>query len=162
MSLVRGRGVPFLMGGVVGAVSSYFLDPERGRGRRARTRDQVAAGFRRGGRRAAQAGRRTGAAAYGTWQRTIHRRPAEPYPDDQTLAHKVESELFADRSVPKGQININVEEGVVVLRGQVEQSGQIQELEKRVRAIDGVRDVRSLLHLPGTPAPNKAEVTDLT
>ncbi len=68
-----------------------------------------------------------------------------------TLAHKIESILFRDRDVPKGQININAEEGVVFLRGQVDRPELVGELEARVRAVKGVRAVENLLHLPPSP-----------
>jgi hypothetical protein len=59
--------------------------------------------------------------------------------------------------VPKGNVNIAAQDGVVVLRGQVERPDQIESLEARVRKVHGVRDVENLLHLPDTPAPNKAD-----
>ncbi len=36
--------------------------------------------------------------------------------DDATLAQKVMTELFRDPHVPKGAINVNAENGVVLLR----------------------------------------------
>jgi hypothetical protein len=146
-----------LASAVAGAALAYFLDPDRGRARRARFRDQAAALFRRGGRRLGRTGRLAGSEAYGLWQRAAHRTPEEPYPDDLTLAHKVESELFGDADIPKGSININVEDGIVVFRGQVERPDQANRLEEGAGRIPGVRGVRNLLHLPGTAAPNKAE-----
>ena len=74
-------------------------------------------------------------------------------PDDARLTAKVESELYRDDDVPKGAININVEFGKVVLRGEVETPELIDELVVRTRAIEGVNDVESLLHVPGEPAP---------
>jgi osmotically-inducible protein OsmY len=74
-------------------------------------------------------------------------------PDDARLTAKVESELYRDDDVPKGAININVEFGKVVLRGEVETSELIEDLVIRTRAIEGVNDVESLLHVPGEPAP---------
>jgi hypothetical protein len=41
----------------------------------------------------------------------------------------------------------------VVLRGAVGRPDEIDEIEMRVRAVTGVRGVRNLLHLEGTPAP---------
>jgi hypothetical protein len=52
---------------------------------------------------------------------------------------------------------VNVEDGVVVLRGEVERSTQILEIEGAVRRIPDVLDVQNLLHRPGEIAPNKAE-----
>jgi osmotically-inducible protein OsmY len=73
--------------------------------------------------------------------------------DDATLAHKVETELFRDPDVPKGKININAEDGVVVLRGQVPHPEDIDKIEQKVRHIPGVHGVENLLHLPHTPPP---------
>ena len=74
--------------------------------------------------------------------------------DDVELAHKVESILFRDASVPKGQISINAEDGRVFLRGEV-QPEMVADLERAVRKIRGVRGVENLLHSPGTPAPHR-------
>jgi BON domain len=66
--------------------------------------------------------------------------------DDVTLAHKVETELFRPDDVPKGAISVNVNEGVVELRGELPDQAQIDELGKTARKIGGVKDVRNLLH----------------
>jgi len=73
-------------------------------------------------------------------------------PNDATLAQKVMTELFRDPRIPKGSINVNSENGVVQLRGQVEHPEEILEIEGRVRRVPGVLDVENMLHLPGTPA----------
>ena len=76
--------------------------------------------------------------------------------DDVTLARKVETEIFRDADAPKGDVVVNAEHGVVFLRGQVKDSGQIKELEEAARSVDGVKGVETLLHTPGTPAPMKS------
>ena len=142
-------------GGVaLGALLEYFLDPKGGRRRRHTARDRAMSRLRRTERRAATRARRTEAHALGVVRRTLNARhgPGEPL-DDVTLAHKVESELFRRAHVPKGQIDINAEEGVVFLRGVVERSEDIRRLEAVARELTGVRGVENLLHLPGTPAP---------
>ena len=61
----------------------------------------------------------------------------------------------ADRStalVPGEAVNVNVQNGIVQLRGEVQQPELIDELDRRVRAVQGVREVENLLHLPGTEA----------
>ena len=73
--------------------------------------------------------------------------------DDVTLARKIESEVFRPADVPKGQINVNVQNGVAQLRGQVERPELITQLESNVRNVHGVRDVENLMHLPHTAAP---------
>jgi osmotically-inducible protein OsmY len=74
-------------------------------------------------------------------------------PDDARLADKVETEIFRDVAVPKGDVNVNVEFGKVVLRGQVDSQDLIDDLVTRTRQVDGVNDVENLLHLPGDAAP---------
>jgi osmotically-inducible protein OsmY len=59
--------------------------------------------------------------------------------------------------VPKGQINVNVEDGVVYLRGELEQPDLIKDLEAQARKVQGVLGVENLLHVPGQEAPAKAD-----
>lgn len=73
--------------------------------------------------------------------------------DDATLKDKVETELFRDEQEVKGAINVNAQEGIVQLRGQLPSQDLIDALVDRTRKIHGVRDVENLLHTPGTEAP---------
>jgi osmotically-inducible protein OsmY len=66
--------------------------------------------------------------------------------DDVTLARKVETELFRPADAPKGQVSVNVNDGVVELRGELPDQTQIDELGESARKIGGVKDVRNLLH----------------
>jgi osmotically-inducible protein OsmY len=72
-----------------------------------------------------------------------------------TLARKVETEIFRDADVPKGQINVNAENGKIVLRGEVEKPELIKDLEKKTKKVQGVTEVENLLHTPGSAAPAK-------
>jgi osmotically-inducible protein OsmY len=141
------------IGGALGALLAFFLDPQAGRRRRIETRDRVLATFRRAGRKTARAGRGVAAEAYGVAQKAQHLREEPKEYDDATLAHKVETEIFRDVEIPKGQININAQEGVIQLRGELPNEEMIEDLVSRVRDVQGVRDVENLLHLPGQPAP---------
>src|SRR5918999_3902180 len=140
------------LGALVGAALVYLFDPQSGRRRRALLRDRSAAFVRQGGRKGARAGRTVAAEAYGASQKVQHLKEEPKEYDDATLAQKVQSEIFRDADVPKGQINVNAEDGIVVLRGEVERPELIEELVERTRNVQGVRDVENLLHLPGTPA----------
>ena len=73
--------------------------------------------------------------------------------DDGTLKAKVESELFRDEHEVKGVINVNAQEGIVQLRGELPSQDLIEALVARTRKIHGVKDVENLLHTPGTEAP---------
>jgi osmotically-inducible protein OsmY len=140
-------------GAVLGALLAFFLDPQAGARRRHTTRDRILATFRRGRRKTARARRLVAAETYGVAQKARHRHEEPKELDDVTLAHKVETVIFRDSHVPKGQINVNAQDGVVQLRGEVPDSGMIEDLVARTRSIQGVRDVENLLHLPEQPAP---------
>ena len=77
-------------------------------------------------------------------RRLALRRPSlrrrEPL-DDVSLAHKVESELSRRAGVPKGQIVVSAEDGVVFLRGVMDRQEDVQSLEDATRRIAGVRGV---------------------
>ena len=138
----------------LGAALSYFFDPQQGTRRRAMAQDRVTAMFRRYARRGERFGRSATAQAQGMVQRAKHlQEQPKGQPDDVTLARKVETEIFRDAEVPKGQINVNAENGKIVLRGEVGQPEMIRDLEERARSVQGVAEVENLLHLPGTQAP---------
>ncbi len=73
--------------------------------------------------------------------------------DDATLKAKVESELFRAEHDVKGAVNVNAQEGVVQLRGELPSQGLIDTLVEQTRRIHGVREVENLLHTTGTEAP---------
>ena len=119
----------------LGAALKYFLDRSSGATRRAQARDRVLGFLReRGVLGQSEAGLSTDDL------------------DDTTLAHKVESEIFRDLEVPKGQINVNAEDGVVILRGEVARPELIKDLEEMARSVKGVKGVENLLHVPGVEA----------
>ena len=130
----------------LGALIAYFFDPQSGRSRRAEARQRVPAMFRRTTAKAGQAGRAASSQATAVKAKAAHRKEAEkPQPDDVTLARKVETEIFRDTEVPKGKINVNAENGKVVLRGEVAEPSLIEDLEQRTKKVQGVREVENLL-----------------
>jgi osmotically-inducible protein OsmY len=138
----------------IGAGLTYFFDPDSGARRRAEARDRVLALFRRHGRRLEGVAGSVRADAYGLVQKAKHRREQPKGElDDATLAQKVESEIFRDAEVAKGQINVNAEDGMVLLRGEVERPELIESLEEKARSVQGVKGVENLLHVTGTEAP---------
>ena len=139
----------------LGAALKYFLDPQQGARRRNMARDRVLAFFRQRGSDVERAAGTVQAEAQAVVQKAKHRKeePKAEDPDDATLAQKVETEIFRDPEVPKGQINVNAEDGVVILRGEVERPELIVDLEEKTRSVQGVKGVENLLHTPGTEAP---------
>jgi BON domain len=135
----------------IGAVLAYFLDPDRGRSRRAETADRAAGLMRRGARRVGRGARYVRATASGIGRRLGRADAAHERPNDATLAHKVESEVYRDPTIPKGRMNVNAENGIVVLRGVAESREQIERIIASTLAVDGVREVQSRLRTPGDP-----------
>lgn len=85
-------------------------------------------------------------------------RTEQPKPlNDVAITRKVETELFRDPDVPKGQIDVNTAGGVVWLRGEAKTPEMINDLERRALEIPEVERVENLLHLPKTPAPSRAD-----
>jgi osmotically-inducible protein OsmY len=135
----------------IGAGLAFFFDPANGKRRRKMTADRTAGFLRRSGRRTARARRGVSARVSAVKQKATHlREERKPQPDDLTLARKVETEIFRDEVLPKGRINVNAEEGVVFLRGEVDRPELIEDLGKAARNVQGVHEVENLLHLPGT------------
>jgi len=154
------RKKTFLLGGGSAALM-YFFDPQSGRSRRARFQDRIGALVRQGARRAEtrrayQAGRAQGAEA-----RAAGAGSGAVPENDPALVAKVESEVFQGTDFPKGRININAENGVVVLRGELDSQDQIDGFERAVRNVMGVVEVENLLHLPGQAPPHKREVQQI-
>jgi osmotically-inducible protein OsmY len=149
-----------LLAGAAGAAGAWFFDPQNGARRRNVTQDRIAAFFRRRKREAERQARYAEGVAHGiqhkaaamTGQANGHS-PEEL--NDETLAEKVKSEIFRSADSPKGKVSVNVENGVVFLRGELKRPEDIEEIVKATQAVDGVTQVESLLHTPGTPAPTK-------
>ncbi len=121
-----GRGrlwLGLLVSGALGAGLLYLLDPEKGQQRR-QSLLSVASSLGGGG---------------------------SDQPDrDQMVNDSVQTQLFSDASIPKGQININTVDGVVYVRGTASSQQQIDEIERRIKGIEGVDAVINLLRLPAT------------
>jgi osmotically-inducible protein OsmY len=146
------------MAGVIGATLAYFLDPNHGGRRRNTTRDTLGKGAGRVAGTATSTVQQVGGQVTGiVRERVPVRRRDNPHPDDKTLADRVESELFRDSRFDRSKLNVNVANGIVELRGQLDAQAEIDEVEHFVRGIADVRDVHNFLHLPGTPAPNKED-----
>lgn len=131
---------------VGGAVLAFFLDKDQGKRRRAMARQRIGGMTHRLSRRGERFASHKRSEMVGRVERARHPQAAQaPPPDDTSLARKVETVIFRDPQVPKGSMNVNAEAGVVFLRGHAATSEQVQELERKTRAIPGVRDVRNLL-----------------
>jgi hypothetical protein len=149
----------FLAGAVAGAAGMYFLDPDRGRGRRARVSQQLSARKRKiehvaEGIEKDAANRAQGAAARAKGAGVFH--PT----DDRSLEvhlHQVLKEL----DVQTGDVTVEAVGGLVRVRGQVASTDDIARVVRTVNSVPGVHAVESFLHLPGEPAPNKEPALEI-
>jgi osmotically-inducible protein OsmY len=135
--------------GAAGLAAGYFLDPDSGKRRRNVTRDRALALVRRGADRTRrEAEYRTGQVEGKVEAVKSQARPEKPAANDQALAERVKSEIFQPADAPKGSVNVNVENGVVYLRGEVKRPDEIRKLVDQASGVDGVAAVESLLHTP--------------
>jgi hypothetical protein len=149
------RRAGLLTGMGVGAAAMYFFDPDRGRGRRTRARDKLVAKQRQMRRERERAVRYQ----EGVMQGLAHSRgPERPPADDHTLADRIKSELGP--RLHGEHVSLDVADGVVELRGELENEAMIEDLVLSVSQVPDVSMVVSLLHLPGRPAPNKADALE--
>jgi hypothetical protein len=147
------KQIPFdLSAAVGGAALAYFLDPQNGRRAALTRRDQALSLARHATKRARKLVHHASSDATGT---SAPRRSRSPPGHGRRARRRhprgqVESIVFRNHDVPKGQININAENGVVFLRGQVERPELVERFEKRVRKVGGVKDVETSCTRPST------------
>lgn len=135
-------------GGAAAGALARSLDARR----RHMVRDRATSKLRRGAAETRRRGQYRSGIVKGAAHRISSLRSREPREyDDVTLARKVETVLFRPRDAPKAHVNVNVQHGIVELRGQVDRPEQIEQLGEQARRIEGVRDVHNLLHTPGSP-----------
>jgi osmotically-inducible protein OsmY len=135
--------------GAAGLAAGYFLDPDSGKRRRHVARDRALGLIRRGAEKTQrQAEYRTGQVEGKVEAAKSKAAPEKPAANDQALAERVKSEIFQPADAPKGSVNVNVERGIVYLRGEVKRPDQIRKLIEQARSVDGVGGVESLLHTP--------------
>ena len=163
--LPKRRGISawtLLIGAAVGAAFAYLFDPVRGKSRRAILVDWTGARLRDGAETINRWTRYSTNTAAGLPQRMVSVKSGKPPldEDDLTLRDRVESEVFRDPEMPKGEINFDVKHGIVTIRGAVDNAFRIAAVERAVFKVPGVTGVENLLHVSGTPAPNKAEARE--
>jgi osmotically-inducible protein OsmY len=137
-----------LFGAAIGAAAAWFLDPNDGTRRRNVVRDKTTTYARRGKEEAARKATYAGETVKGKATAVApgtEREPAGERLNDPALKAKVESEIFRDPDSPKGQVSVNVEDGVVYLRGELDDEAKIEGLREAAARVEGVRGVESLL-----------------
>ena len=137
--------------GSIGALVFYLVDPDRGRARRARLRDQALARLRRAGNHGNREVGAVGRRARDRIQQALHH--SGPPADDKALDDRIRSEVLGHHD--SSQVVIETTGGTVTLRGEMASRARMDSLVEGVRRIPGVAAVVDLMHLPGADAPNK-------
>jgi hyperosmotically inducible periplasmic protein len=141
-------------GAIAGAAAMFILDPQNGRRRRSLVRDKAIrlrnvidrtvtdelpkrvnymSGFVEGAKHRAQ--------------ETLEGTDKRPE-NEHVLVDRVLSSVFRDPDLPKGQVNVDAAGTTVYLRGSLDDDSLVQEIEHRVRAVEGVDDVVNLINHP--------------
>jgi osmotically-inducible protein OsmY len=153
--IMRRNRRTLVLGAALGAAIAYLTDPVSGRGRRTRLRDQGTAMLGRFRERVDAKRRYLEGVEQGMIAQTIPPSVEDSEPDDGTLEQRIRSQVFGAPDLSLDLVTLEVVDGAVTLRGQVDTRGQADELSTRVASVPGVRLVEILLHLPNEPAPNK-------
>jgi uncharacterized membrane protein len=141
---------PLLIGGALGALAMYFMDPNLGRRRRARTRDRVAHAAKVVNQGARVTARDTVHRAQGAWAEARRLFTPEEPVDDEALIGRVRAALGRVVSHPHA-IEAAASGGHVTLIGPI-LSYEVRPLLRAVRGVSGVRAVSDQLtvyHEPG-------------
>ena len=157
------RGLTLLGGIGIGAALMYVLDPDRGRRRRALTRDKLTRTAHKLGDGLGKASRDLRNRAQGLVAETRLRFAAEEVPDE-TLVARVRSAL-GRYPVHQRALEITAEQGRVTLGG-LALASEVDDLLACVAAVRGVREVENRMEvrqqagnipsLQGQPAPAAA------
>jgi len=140
---------PLLIGSALGALAMYFLDPNLGRRRRARTRDRVAHAAKVVNHGARVTARDTVHRAQGAWAEARRMFTPEEPVDDEALIARVRAALGRVVSHPHA-IEAAASGGHVTLIGPI-LSYEVRPLLRSVRRVPGVRAVSDQLTVYSEP-----------
>ena len=79
------------------------------------------------------------------WDPEAPVQPGGSSPDDLVITDRVKSELFAVVDAPKGELNLNVENGVLFIRGRLDDPEQIDDVVSLAAGVEGVVRVENLI-----------------
>jgi osmotically-inducible protein OsmY len=150
------RIITLLFGVGIGAAAAHFLDPQSGRRRRNEMRDQAVSKVQSGVGQATTTATHAAGKAKGAVSGATPSGTRVEDVDDVTLARKVETEIFRAADAPKGDVSVDVQQGVAHLRGEVADEQWITRLGQEAEKVDGIKGVENLLHRPGTPVPERS------
>lgn len=139
------RMVYAIGGAAAGAAAVFLLDPEKGRSRRAELVQRSGAVMRRLQRTAERQAAYAASQASAVKEKATHMQVEDREPTPERLKERVESQVFRDPGIPKGDINVNVERDAIVLRGHVPDEATHQRLVQAAQRVPGVERVEDLV-----------------
>ena len=132
---------------------AYFLDPQQGKRRRRVLRARLGRLLRRGARLGVKRARFASGRLAGLVARARHRIvPPARSVDDQTVMQRIRSDALRDVGISTGEVDVEVRDGVAVLRGSVGSRSLADDLVDRVRGVAGVQSVEDALEVAAEPA----------
>jgi osmotically-inducible protein OsmY len=138
---------------VIGAGAAYFLDPERGRRRRHVLRDRFGKVARKSSRAGIRKAKRVEghARGYVAGARRLVR-STESTADDAKVIQRIRSDAFREAGVSTKDVDVEVEDGVATLEGELPSDELAEALVSKVASTPGVRDVAAVLRVARTAA----------
>lgn len=134
----------FLSGAAIGSALAFYLDPDRGRARRAQMRDRLVRLNHEASRWSNLQAQHARHHAQG-WLARAQAALSQESVDDETLYQRVRSEM--GRKVKQASaIEVDVHAGHITLKGEVDAS-EIHRLVSHIRRVRGVRHVNNLLQV---------------
>ncbi len=139
----------------IGAAIRRLFDSDQGQQRRHRLREQVTAGGRRVTRTVRRRAKRGEGELEGLFHRLTPARHGDEPVDDHTMVAKVRSQVLGKEPYRGYALTVDAADGVVTVRGEIGDPETAQAIIEEIEALPEVESVESLVHEPGTPAPNK-------
>ncbi|HEX6221999.1 MAG TPA: BON domain-containing protein [Acidimicrobiia bacterium] len=124
---------------------TYLLDPDRGRARRARLADQLAAKGRDVSDAVSAKARYQKGVVEGVAHEVATAFAEEAVYDDATLLQKVRSEAMGPSGVDTDHVEVDIRDGNVRLTGAVSDAAARRRLVDFVGKVDGVRGINDTL-----------------
>ncbi|MFP5386186.1 MAG: BON domain-containing protein [Bacteriovoracia bacterium] len=139
----------FLAGTFLGSILTYFFDPNSGRHRKALVRDKAIRFQHESARYGSRFWRDMRNRTEGFKARAVKKTEGEENVDDDKLVQRVRSKFGRDVTHSKA-IDVSADNGIVTLSGPI-LTHEVNHLIKKVRKVEGVKDVVNNLDVHETP-----------
>ncbi len=142
------RKIPLVIGGGIGATIAYLFDPDQGRSRRARIRDQSVARMRRSLSTLAKKAQYQAGRARGRVHDAMAAKRSQRSFDQETLLQKIRSEAVGPWKIGAAEphdIHVEIDEEKVTIEGRVASPNDRDRLREMVSNVEGVDQIEDAL-----------------